>query len=335
MAKELVFVTGITGNIGFRTLIVALRAGYRVRGAVRREGQIDVIKKTASVQPYLDNLEFIVVSDITKEGAFDNSLDGVDYILHIASPLPVETDNYERDLIEPAIKGTIGILESASKIPTIKRVVITSSVVILFPTTVDPDKTYTEADISPAPTGPYANGFEAYGASKILAQRATDRWYANKAPGFSIVRILPSFVVGRNELVTSKSDFISGSNAVVFGPLVGDKVDQPTPGISVHLEDVANAHVQALDPRVANGENFILSSDGPAGIVFDDIIKISERLFPDAVKSGVLPLGGTRPTIRMNLDTRKTEETFGWKHKSFEEQVAEMVGHWVELNAAA
>ena len=38
--------------------------------------------------PYADSVEFIVVKDITADGAFDAALDGVSYIAHLASPLP-------------------------------------------------------------------------------------------------------------------------------------------------------------------------------------------------------------------------------------------------------
>jgi nucleoside-diphosphate-sugar epimerase len=70
--------------------VEALQSGYVVRGAVRSEGKIDAIKKAPSIQPFLDRLQFVIVSDILQEGAFDKALEGVDYVLHLASPLPVE-----------------------------------------------------------------------------------------------------------------------------------------------------------------------------------------------------------------------------------------------------
>lgn len=81
-------VTGVSGFLGFRILAFALEAGYRVRGVVRRQAQIDTIKAAPSAQPYLDNLEFVVIPDLLKEGAFDEALEGVTYILHCASPIP-------------------------------------------------------------------------------------------------------------------------------------------------------------------------------------------------------------------------------------------------------
>lgn len=67
----------------------ALKAGYRVRAAIRRESSIEQIKATDSIQPYLPNLEFIIVKDITQEGAFDEALKGATYVIHVASPMPM------------------------------------------------------------------------------------------------------------------------------------------------------------------------------------------------------------------------------------------------------
>jgi nucleoside-diphosphate-sugar epimerase len=80
-------ITGVTGLVGFKALLTALEAGYRVRGSIRREEQAEQIKAIKSVKPYADKLDFVVVSDITADGAFDKALEGVTYVLHIASPL--------------------------------------------------------------------------------------------------------------------------------------------------------------------------------------------------------------------------------------------------------
>ena len=36
-----------------------------------------------------------------------------------------------KDFINPAVQGTLGLLKSAAKSPTVKRVVITSSILVL------------------------------------------------------------------------------------------------------------------------------------------------------------------------------------------------------------
>lgn len=49
------------------------------------------------------------------------------YIAHAISPIAFPTDDYELDIIESAIKGTIGILKSVFKASSVKRIVIISS----------------------------------------------------------------------------------------------------------------------------------------------------------------------------------------------------------------
>jgi nucleoside-diphosphate-sugar epimerase len=116
--------------IGFRVIVEALQLGYKVRAAVRKEEGFEQIKAAESVQPYLDQLEHVIVPDILVEGAYEEAVKGVIYVIHLASPIssPDITD-YEEQLIKPAVRGTTGILYSALKEPQIKRVVITSSVV--------------------------------------------------------------------------------------------------------------------------------------------------------------------------------------------------------------
>lgn len=346
MAGELILITGITGHVGFRVLVEALQAGYAVRGAVRSAAKIAAIRDAASVRALVDGdgdgagagrLEFVVVPDMLRPGAFDAALAGVVYVLHVASPLPAQTDDYERDIIQPAVRATVGILESASKVPTVKRVVITSSGALVFPgTEAGPQvKPYTEADIAATPQPPYADPFQAYSASKFLSYHATDDWYAAHRPHFDIIRLLPTFVLGANELVSSKQALFSGSNTSVLAPLSGTTATQPRPGTTVHLHDVACAHVRALDPAVPGNQDFILASDTPDGVAFDDALEIASKHFPDAVAKGLIPLGGSNPSIRIQLDVSKAEKVLGLNFLPFEDQVKNVVSQWVELSAAA
>lgn len=80
-------VTGANGHLGFRVLVSALEAGYRVRAVVRRPAAAEQIKTAKSTQPYLNQLEIIFIQDLLQEGAFDDAVIGIEYVLHIASPV--------------------------------------------------------------------------------------------------------------------------------------------------------------------------------------------------------------------------------------------------------
>lgn len=79
--------------------------------------------------------------------------------------------------------------------------------------------------ITPLPAAPFnPNPGAAYFTSKALALDATDKWLAEKKPHFSIVNIMPGFILGRNELVTVAEDLLNGTNAVVLGPVLGQQM---------------------------------------------------------------------------------------------------------------
>jgi nucleoside-diphosphate-sugar epimerase len=79
-------------------------------------------------------LECVIVPDITADGAYDEAVKGVDSIIHIASPLPMPSvTDYKEQIIVPATRGTVGMLQSAMKAPTVKRIVITASIGSIVP----------------------------------------------------------------------------------------------------------------------------------------------------------------------------------------------------------
>jgi nucleoside-diphosphate-sugar epimerase len=127
MPKSNVFITGATGFIGAHVALCALKAGYNVRLSVRREAQIESLCRVFDT--FANKLDFVVVSDYTAANVFDSALKDIDYVIHVASPLPKPKE----DLLTPAVKGTTSILESASRTPTVNKVVITASVLSFVP----------------------------------------------------------------------------------------------------------------------------------------------------------------------------------------------------------
>lgn len=127
MPRSTVFVTGGTGFIGAHIAALALRAGYHVRLSVRREVQIEPLRR--ALHNFSDNLDFVVIPDYTKENAFDTALQEVKYVIHVASPLPKPGE----DLLTPAVKGTTSMLQSASRVLSVEKVVVTASVASLIP----------------------------------------------------------------------------------------------------------------------------------------------------------------------------------------------------------
>ena len=99
-----------------------------------------------------------------------------DYVLHTASPFHFNVQDPEKDFLDPAIKGTTGVLASIKKYaPSVKRVVVTSS----FAAIVNPAKhpeVYDETLWNPVTWEEAKNPSNTYRASKV-----------KRRPFFSIV----------------------------------------------------------------------------------------------------------------------------------------------------
>lgn len=361
----LVFITGATGHVGFRTLIQALRSGLNVRAAVRSEAKAQLLLKRLLLKvPQLGphktpiffdpespaqarsphRLTFCLIPDITASNAYDNAMDAVTHVIHIASPLvtgaqkpPIDTRLAEDYFINPAVQGTTSLLEAADRCGTVRRVVITSSIVALVPvaqmegTEARPaDQPVRATDRVPFATGPYHSEFAAYANSKMAALEAAERWNAAVRPAFDIVHLHPSFVLGRNDMSTSAGECIRGTNAMVLAMLLG-KGFGPFAGATVHVDDVARCHVSALDARSVPGNaNYILSQ----GSRWNDAKDIAARLFPEAVARRLLVDTGNVDTTAISIDVEQAQQTLGVRFKGFESQVKSLVSQFLELKAA-
>ncbi|KAL7945357.1 hypothetical protein V8C42DRAFT_357793 [Trichoderma barbatum] len=337
MAGDLVLLTGATGMIGFKTLVEVLKAGYKVRAAVRNQAGFDRIAALKPLAPYLSQVESIIVPEITVPGAYDEAVKGVKYIIHLASPLalPVNGEEaFQTQIIQPAIQGTVGILESANKVSGIEKIVITAS--ILSIASIMAMATGTKANEQTRATsteGPFASSIFAYEASKALAFEATEKFIAEKKPAFSVVNILPVFVVGRDDTVTDVSKIAKGTNGLMMGPLLGHARDQPLLGAAVHLDDVAKMHVLSLGPSVKGNQDFLACSQPTEVVDWADSFEIVKRRFPEAYASGAFKFESIpRPvSVPAWVDSTKAENVFGFKFKSFEELTVSVVEHYVEL----
>lgn len=132
MPSGTVFITGATGFIGSHVAKSTLAAGYRVRLSIRKAEQQETLEKILA--PHAENAEFLVVPDLSNADALRDALKGVDYVFHLASPMPGKGSDIKTDYVEPAERNTLAILEAAqAQQASIKKVVITASVLSLMP----------------------------------------------------------------------------------------------------------------------------------------------------------------------------------------------------------
>jgi dihydroflavonol-4-reductase len=192
--KDLVLVTGATGFIAMHIVKILLEKGYKVKGTVRNlkeEKKIQILKRL--VPNSVGDLEF-VEADLTKEDGWVEAVKGCKYVLHTASPFPVEIPKNEEDLIKPAFKGTLILLracvENDSKV---KRVVLTGSCSSMFGDKFIENHVYTEKD------WPYFRKLYPYSKSKHLAEKAAWDFVKERTdkhlPCFELAVVNPGYVL--------------------------------------------------------------------------------------------------------------------------------------------
>ena len=110
--KPLVLITGVTGFLGSHVCMEFLKSGnFKVRGSVRdMPNKIEMLKKTYGV--YYEQLE-VVEMNLLNEDQIEQAVEGCHYVVHVASPNPPKEPKDERDVIDPAFKGTLYIMKAA------------------------------------------------------------------------------------------------------------------------------------------------------------------------------------------------------------------------------
>ncbi|KAE8687194.1 putative triacylglycerol lipase [Hibiscus syriacus] len=122
-----VCVTGASGFIASWLVKPLLLRGYTVKASVR---DINDPRKTQHLLALegAENRLKLFQANLLKEGSFDPVVEGCEAVFHTASPFYFDVVDPQTELIDPAVKGTLNVLESCAKNPSVKRVVLTSSI---------------------------------------------------------------------------------------------------------------------------------------------------------------------------------------------------------------
>jgi len=238
-----VCVTGASGFIGAHIVRDLLEHGYRVKGTVRSLKKAAQYTYLTSLEGAAERLE-LVESDLVAENSFDLAVSGCEYVIHVASPYILDVKDPQADLVDPAVKGTLNVLRACEKAGTVQRVVLTSSNAAITDEP-EPGKAYSEKDWnekSSLTRNPYYY-------SKVLAERAAWNCMETQKPGFDLVVINPTVVIG-----PSLSSALNTSNSILKALLDGEyPAIMEISWAFVDVRDVAKAHRVAMETPTAKG----------------------------------------------------------------------------------
>lgn len=247
-----VLVTGATGFVAAEIVKQLLDGGYRVIGTTRDVEKAKQQGDLTSLDGAAERLE-LVEADLNERGAFTNPMRDCSYVIHTASPYTLGVDDPQRDLVDPAVNGTLSVLESAALTPSIKRVVLTSSFAAISngPRAEPYDESIwnTTSSLQKRP----------YDYSKVTAERAAWDFMESEDWHFDLVVINPTGIVGPSVVnrVNQTHDFMIGMTNGT-SPVI---VDIRFPIVDVR--DVALAHVRAMESPSANGR-YLVSAGAPS-----------------------------------------------------------------------
>ncbi|EFO82284.1 hypothetical protein CRE_00212 [Caenorhabditis remanei] len=260
-----VLVTGASGFIGTHCVEVLLKNGYRVRGTVRD------LKNKDKVQPVkkLDkkNLLELVEADLLDASCWKKAVAGCDYVLHVASPFPIVSD--ER-CITTAVEGTMNVMRAIAEDGNVRKLVLTSSCAAVNEG-YKQDRVFDETSWSNLES----DLVDCYIKSKTLAEKAA--WdYIERLPEekkFPMTVINPTLVFGP-AYITEQGASITLMRKFMNGEMpAAPPLNMPI----VDVRDVALAHFEAMRRPESDNER-ILVTNVPS-IWFIDIARILREEF--------------------------------------------------------
>jgi len=324
--SDVALVTGASGFVGSAVARALVARGLHVRVLMRASASRDNIAGTAC-EP--------VIGDMRDEAAMTEAMKGARYFFHVAADYRL----WARDPGEIERNNLLGAQASmgAALKCGVEKVVYTSSVAALKPgeTAVDETSRNTAEGV-----------VGAYKRSKLVAEREVERLInSEKLPA---VIVAPSTPIGPRDIKPTPTGRIIVEAATGRIPAFVDT------GLNlVHVDDVAQGHLLALDKGKV-GENYILGGeDVSLEVMLADIAALTSRkaptiklprapLFPLAWGAEFIArLTGKEPFLtadalrmsryRMFFSSEKAKRELGYTARPYREGLKDALG-WFAAN---
>jgi dihydroflavonol-4-reductase len=327
-SRGTVLVTGGSGFLGGWCVVELLRRGYTVKTTVRSLArEAEVRAAVASVVDPDDRLA-VLAADLTRDDGWPEAVEGCDYVLHVASPVPPKQPKDPDELILPAREGTLRVLRAGLN-AGVKRIVVTSSIAAIRLSKDAAARPLNEGDW----TDPDSPGLTPYVRSKAIAELAAWDLVRERGEEDRLAVVNPGAIIG-----PVLNDDLSYSLQAVQR-LLGGTPGVPRLGFSlVDVRDVADLEIRAMTAPEAGGERFIAVTRflwmAEIGEVLrerlgEEAAKVPTRTIPNLlVRAMALFDPGIRSVVgglgkRTELSSEKARSELGWAPRPIESTIAE------------
>jgi nucleoside-diphosphate-sugar epimerase len=337
-----ILVTGAGGYIASWIIEYLLEKGYSVRGTVRSLAQKERLSHLEDMAKQYEGRLALFEADLLRHGSFQKAMEGCELVFHTASPFKINgVKDAQRELIDPALEGTRNVFLSVEETPSVKRVVLTSSVAAIFGDAREiedqPNHTFTEDAWNLSSNLQH----QPYSFSKTLAEK--EAWnMVGQQMRWDLIAMNPAFVLGpsRSRRTDSTStgfvrgllsgSFKSGTAAMYFGV--------------VDVRDVAQAHILAGFTPAAEGRHILcnetLSMLEMAKILneaYSGRFALPNREIPKWLLWLMAPkIGFTRKYVQDNIgfkplfDNHKAVEQFNLRYRPVRETLLDQAAQLIQ-----
>ncbi|MCD4674867.1 MAG: aldehyde reductase [Desulfobacula sp.] len=335
-----ILVTGGTGYLASWIIKQLLDEGLNVRTTVRNKSNKEKNKHLMKLgNKGKGALEFYE-ADLLIDGSFDQAMSDCELVFHTASPFQVlGIKDPQKELIDPALKGTKNILGSVNKSQSVKRVVLTSSCVSVYGDAIEtagnPLNENTWNTTSSFKNNPYPF------SKKIAEEKAWE--IARSQNRWDLITINPGFILG-----PSLSNRIDSFSLNFMISLINGKNKSGVPALAfpiVDVRDVAKAHILGAFTPNASGRHIVTTGKSLFYLEIAQIIKneYGEK-YPVPVKSVpnfILYIVGpfmkmkwnflrNNLGIRPELDNSYSKKDLGMDYRTIEETVMDHIQQIVQ-----
>ncbi|KAF3396805.1 Bifunctional dihydroflavonol 4-reductase/flavanone 4-reductase [Talaromyces pinophilus] len=311
MTENISLVTGASGFIASHVVQQLLEGGKKVHATVRSLKNVKKIKHLLDMQERWPGMLTLFEADLLVAGSFEPAMRDCSVVYHIASPFFIESKirDGQKEVVEPALKGTQYVLDAVQRCETVRLVVLTSSVAAIYGDSADvlemKNKTLSSEYVNTTSSVTH----NSYPFSKVVAEKEAWKLYESQPTPtrWKLVTINPGLVLGPSLSPTSESGSLSLLDQLLRGDL---RFGVPNMWFAtVDVREVATAHIRAAQTPESHGRYILAESKARSFVEIARILRSithSSRIPTHSLPNILVRLAGpvlglSQKYLRLNL----------------------------------